>query len=374
MDEKIRIGGGQRKLKNRKLHIELIRIIAMFLIIFIHTGTKGYSLYTQAIGKPLYPVYMFICMFSRVAVPLYWMISGALLLGKDESIKDIFKKRILRILIVLVLFSFIYYLYRIYRRGIYESFSLSYFFYRLYDNNFSGSDMFHAALWFLYAYIGMMLILPMLRKVVKVMSKSELKYMYLVCLFFMGILPILERLFTQGTVTLARWIAFPSDKFSFVYNIPYFIGGYYFEEIIKEDELNKKDMVKWIIAGIFTLIVHCLMTQYIYSYSGNLTDTYSAHFTVIIPTFAIYYSIRYLFTKYKPNQIIRKLIITVGSTTFGIMLLEGILRNELVFIYDYLVPYIHSLPACIVWLIVVYIAGSLITLLLKKVPGLRKLI
>ena len=48
---------------------------------------------------------MCLTMITRVNVPLFFMISGALLLKKDENIILILKKRILRIALVLFLFE-----------------------------------------------------------------------------------------------------------------------------------------------------------------------------------------------------------------------------------------------------------------------------
>lgn len=54
------------------LYIEILRIIACFFVIFNHTYTKGFMLFsTRQIGSLSYWIYMFISVFCKVSVPLF---------------------------------------------------------------------------------------------------------------------------------------------------------------------------------------------------------------------------------------------------------------------------------------------------------------
>ena len=55
-------------------------------------------------------------------------------------------------------------------------------------------------------------------------------------------------------------------------------------------------------------------------------------------------------------------------------LLEGIFRRQLDGVYLFLEPKIHVLPACLVWVAAVVVFGMAVTWVLKKIPGLRKLL
>ena len=57
-----------------------------------------------------YAVSFFLSLVCKAAVPLFYMVSGALLLGKNESFGELARKRILRIVAVIVIFSLLYYL------------------------------------------------------------------------------------------------------------------------------------------------------------------------------------------------------------------------------------------------------------------------
>ena len=65
----------------------------------------------QAEGSLKFWIYLFLSVFCKFSVPLFFAISGAIMLGrKDEPLKVLWKKRIFKITIILFVFSAIYYL------------------------------------------------------------------------------------------------------------------------------------------------------------------------------------------------------------------------------------------------------------------------
>lgn len=96
--------------KDKIVYMELLRVIAVVLVIFNHTRTRGYSLYTQTDDVFDWWASLACSIFCKVAVPVFFMISGGVILGRQESFSQIFKKRILRFLIVILLFTFLQYL------------------------------------------------------------------------------------------------------------------------------------------------------------------------------------------------------------------------------------------------------------------------
>lgn len=85
-------------------YIELLRVIASFLVIVNHTNS---GIFMSRTPEALYwnesVSYFFV---SKVAVPIFLMISGALMLGKVEPWQK-HAKRILRIVCDIVIFSLI---------------------------------------------------------------------------------------------------------------------------------------------------------------------------------------------------------------------------------------------------------------------------
>ena len=68
------------------------------------------------------------------------------------------------------------------------------------------------------------------------------------------------------------------------------------------------------------------------------------------------------------------MIRTLGGCVFGAYLMEGIFRRQLDGMYLSLEPYIHVLPACLVWVAAVVACGMAVSWVLKKIPGLGKLL
>jgi hypothetical protein len=78
--------------------------------------------------------------------------------------------------------------------------------------------------------------------------------------------------------------------------------------------------------------------------------------------------------KVKIDTRILKCIQFVGSTTFGVYLLERVLRVRLMFVFNRLEPMIHTMPACLLYILTCQIIGTVIVAILKKIPIIRKYI
>ena len=73
---------GEYPAVKKKLHIEFLRSACIWLVMFTHTATEGFSLYLNEQSSPWFPLYLTVPFFVKTAVPVFFMISGALLLGK----------------------------------------------------------------------------------------------------------------------------------------------------------------------------------------------------------------------------------------------------------------------------------------------------
>ena len=142
--------------------VDLIRVIGAFLVVMAHISYQGG-------GSALISSYYFV--ISRIAVPLFFMVSGYLLLRKEESYEDFFRKRALKVLIPFFVWSVIYMLWK--REGFDMPFSMklvaSYLLKIL-----RGPRENH--LWFFYALIGLYLFTPILRVFVARASVRDLVY------------------------------------------------------------------------------------------------------------------------------------------------------------------------------------------------------
>ena len=89
----------------RKYHIDIIKIFAIFMVIYNHTGDFGFLAYQQGGPVLVQMIQMIPSIVCKTAVPLFYMCTGALLLGKEERIKALWKNRVLKYAFVLVGFK-----------------------------------------------------------------------------------------------------------------------------------------------------------------------------------------------------------------------------------------------------------------------------
>ncbi|GEO59051.1 acyltransferase [Companilactobacillus bobalius] len=92
--------------KQRIFYLDFIRVIAILLVIFIHVSTIDT---TKHIGTTDWQIIKMLNYFAHISVPIFFMISGTLILNspKTLSLKYTWQKRIPRIVIPFVIWSII---------------------------------------------------------------------------------------------------------------------------------------------------------------------------------------------------------------------------------------------------------------------------
>lgn len=342
----------------RKTYIDFLRIVAIYMVLFNHSGKNGMMLFTISRQSPFYPFYLFNSIFIKIAVPVFLMISGTLLLGKNESYSDIVK-RFLKFAAVLLAASFISYLYDcFYRHSM--TFSIIDFFIRVYKQPIS------IALWYMYSYLAFILMLPFMRTLAQNMDKNAFRWM-LVMHGLISLLPIIEYILRQGNIHhYSGFSFFISPQF-----VLYPLLGYYFGYRIKEEELSAKTMFGLIIAGISAIVLCSVMTHWKCTLTGQWDSSKCQTFfntLIFLPSCATFYTARYIFSRYTISPRICRTISTIGGATFGLFLLERICRFTTEPIRVALRPYMPTIFACWIWIFAACTLGIVITLILKKIP------
>jgi surface polysaccharide O-acyltransferase-like enzyme len=139
--------------------IKNARILAIFAVIFLHVAAGVVS--TEPIGSHNWWIANFFDSLSRWCVPVFVMISGALLLNpkKQENLSEFYAKRISRILIPLISWTIIYCIW-VYLGGVVKNDPVSMTF--LLQSVLQGNPYYH--MWFLYMIIFMYLFTPFFSK------------------------------------------------------------------------------------------------------------------------------------------------------------------------------------------------------------------
>lgn len=343
----------------KKLHIEALRIIAIFFVIFNHTGTFGFQAYLKTNNDILYIIYLFMAILCKISVPIFFMISGALLLGKDESISCLYKKRISRILIVLLLFSSLQYTYSLYINV--GEFNIIEFLKIIYNGPII------IPYWYLYSYLSFLVVLPLLRKMVKKMDKTDYIYLFTIWIGITFITSIIEK--KTGLSMYDRLTCvFLKDSIFFP------IAGYFCETYF--EDCKKKNI--FIVLFIFSILCIGISGYFTWSdinITGDLKTQKWLGTFIAVPTIFTYLFMKFIFDKIVVNEKASKLLCTVGGCTFGIYLIEEVLRNLFFYKFLYLLkPFIKTMPACLISITFIIIIGIVIVLILKRIPLLKDIL
>lgn len=343
----------------RKMHLELLRVLAVYLVILTHTGKRGYTLFTTLEPSFEYFLAMLVPIICNIAVPLFYMISGATLMGKDEIPEYVLKRRLPRYLWVLILASALMYVYYgIAHRG---ELSIRDFFQTIYSRNVI------VPYWFLYSYIGFLLLLPFLRRLIRGLTDREWHYLLMLYVIFKGVVPILQYWLFRGSLTLNT-----------SFNITMVTGdiliypalGYYLEQRCMS---VKKLGLLWLCA-FAAVFVTAYMTHYKIVQTGQVDEGQVGTFyksLCIFPAAAVFASAKKLA---RMPKWIEKIVFAMGGCTFGVYLIEQILREQGYPLCDRLRQFMPPLTATFIYTAVVSMVSMGIVWLLKLIPGVHKLI
>ena len=356
--------------KRDRLYFEAMRILACFFVIFNHTEVEGFFLYLEQEQTSLrFWWYLLVSVVCKFSVPLFFAVSGALLLVKEEPVKDIWVKRIGKIAADLLLFSFGIYLWEVLRGR--QVFSLRTFFIYLYAFEWN------PPYWYLYAFIPFLMSLPLLRPLVKNLPDRAFLYMFGLALIFDGILPVAEYVAWKGQITLngnlrTGWLT--SNI------VLYPCLGYFLEYRVDIRTCKRKLIGLWSL-NILTL----LLTGYMTCYEARVTGLWDEWTTqtffnafVMIDCAAVFLTVKYLFTRYKLPGAAGRLMASVGSCTFGIYLLHihVLPKVRLSWIGDLLRESsgLDAMLTAFILCALTMAAAYVPILLLKRLPVLKKLL
>lgn len=330
--------------QKKKLYLEVIRILAVLLVIFNHTD--GFIYYTMP-GSVITHLYsLILAVLCRMAVPLFFMVSGALLLEKEESLSELFQKRIARMLIVLVIASLFYYLTDA-ARGRIASPGAGDFLSRLLTNGIRDS------FWFLYAYISVLLLLPFFRKVAPFFNKN-------MALYLIGLRVLTDLLIPFANLGMGTALSF---DLGFVGDDYYYmlLGNYLDREKQSDASIRKLPFVFLALTALGGILAYYMR--------GDSTARAAAQdaFVFLMAPAAFALLKKWIGQSAKKEQAGRQ-IIALGNCVFGIYLFDNFLRWQLLPLYLFLCEKTVGIFANSVYVLLTFTGGFVYTWLLKKIP------
>ena len=342
---------------------DLLRVIAILLVIFQHTGERGETLFYKATNPVVSLLDLFLSVFSKIAVPLFFMLSGALLLDRTETIGKLLKKRVLRMTAVLLIFTVVQIVYH-------DGWRSLFVFFPEYLKKI-WADPIRVPYWYLYSYIAALLMLPFLRRIAQNASDAEFRYLLILSLIFVSGASIVEAFLTRAP--LSSYLALPIATSR---NIFFMLMGYWAEKRVPDAKLTGQRAALWQLIGFSFTILCCILTFFVSRRDGYSDKTSLVFYNqfVSLTAIAVFFGAKYLHLRGAIPKWSRKLLALLGSCTFGIYLLEEIFRNELDSLWAPMARRVTSLPATFVWCLAVFGCGLAVTAVLRLIPPVRKLI
>jgi surface polysaccharide O-acyltransferase-like enzyme len=293
--------------QNQQLNwVNNLRIIALYAVIVLHAsspllGGYGKVPQTQWLAADFYNA------LTRFAVPVFVMITGALLLGRDNEVISFLKKRLSRVVIPFLFWSLIYIAYAYYNEDIaYSGHLWTTIKQVLHQLKFGAS--YH--LWYVYMLIGLYLIIPVLSKFIRNAGEREIIYFLAVWLLVMLFgQPYMERYNPQVDVRY------------FAGYIGYLVLGYYLA-----NKTFSAGKLRWWMPALFIISAAIITwgTSALYHYyKGISTLMYEPlSWPIVILSSAIFLWVR--FVSVKVPAVLIKLRDFTGKYNYGIYLAHAL--------------------------------------------------
>lgn len=324
--------------KTREYAFDILRVISMIMVIIIHIA----NVYCRSFGMISTKSYLISLIFNticRVSVPIFFMISGTLLLDREFN-KSKYLKRVIKYLILIVVWDIIYLVWEYFYLGI------------TYDKLYMLIiDPYRAHLWFLYTILVLYAIQPLL-KLIMDKSNNVVKTILLTIWIILSLASMLN-----------PYIAKLFTIFSY---IGYFIIGKYLYDFIKKYDLRKYSLTLIIIM----IICYSISIWMNYSLSISLNQFYNLFFAyrtpfIMISSFALYILI---ISNYQKDNL-NKLFIGLSDLSLGVYLIHGIFLD--ITVKEFIYSSINSLIGIPIFTIIIFILSTLSIKLIKKIKFLN---
>jgi len=338
--------------------IDLVRIVAVFQIILVHLSYVIFFKYDLL--SPNWIAANIYDSFSRMGVPLFFMVSGYLLIGKSEPNLIFFRKRLVKVGIPTLFWSFFYLFWRVdaYSSGNMSPLAVAL---SILKTIYLGDVEIH--LWFLYILIGIYLVVPILRVYVSTASRRDLTYFTLMWFVATSIFEVVQRITGYKSALVIPVVTG---------YVGYFVMGYWLASV----KLSRRGRIISLIGIVAAVVLIIFGTNFLSANAGSADFYFYSYFS---PATVLASICGYLLLKDLGQNLggAGKMIRAVSTTSFGIYLIHifviGLLRKGTFGfrIYSWMGPSVYMIPFTA---LAVFIISFFIVFTLRKIPFLKILV
>ncbi|KXK14255.1 MAG: Inner membrane protein YiaH [Chloroflexi bacterium OLB14] len=331
--------------------VDMMRSVAAFIVVLAHVPFDW-------AGEPAW-AYTLYYSFSRIGVPIFFLISGYLLLSKQEPILDFSIKRVTRIALPFLVWSIVY---DVINSQTFVDAGVTFEgILKMFIRIIRGPRAAH--LWFFYSLIGLYLFTPILRVFVAHAKKSEVNYY--IALWFLA-MPILY--LVEGLTPI-------KNGFEIYYiggYVGYFLLGYYIGKLDNSTQNLKIGLILFIVGFLFTFLVH----YYDISPQDNkLVFRSYLSLNIIIMSLGAFLLMKNIAGKAPPLVI--KIAHQVSATSFGIFLIHVIIFewvSILAKLYGLHIQTYNAVISIPIAAVITFLISWLSVYIIQRVPILRSIV
>ena len=349
------------KKSNKIFYLDFLRMIACLSVVMIHVSAE-YVI--REVGSFDFWIGNLFDSVSRAAVPLFVMISGALMLDENYVLtKQKWVKHISKMGIFFVVWSIVYrVVYKIFWGGVISGKRIDIF------EFFGGIINGHYHLWFVPMIIGLYLLLPLLRLWVKRTNIRYVEYYLVLAVIFAFAIPHAMTLLISINPLFEKITLFENTGMSYCAGYTtYFILGWY----LNNKEIENTVLFKFIF--VIMILVAFFGTYGVLKLTNTDVFIFYNNFTVNVLMYSI--SIFVLSKKrYKDmqmkNSVVYKSVGLVTKSSLGIYAVHVAIISVLLRLFSG----VHAILAVPLIFIICVVLSTLATMVIGKIPVLKKIV
>lgn len=292
------------KMKNNNiLWVDFIRVVASFFVVMLHSAAPLLYKYNNIPPLNWWAGNIYDSAV-RICVPLFFIVSGYLLLGKEETIGEFFIKRANKILAPFIVWSILYVFWAHYFDN---AGSLTF---RSFYSLAISPAYYH--LWFFYAIIGLYLYIPVLRIFTQHSSVQILYYFVALWFLAVSIVPIIE---ASSQVTSAVDLN----------TISGYVGYLVIGHLLGNAQINKRQFMQILLVAIICLIITAGGTFYLTIRNNGELNGYLYGYlspNVIVSSVAAFLLLKYLSDHLVTSDRRKNVLMALSSASMGIYLIH----------------------------------------------------
>ena len=340
--------------QQRKEYLDVLRALATIGVIIIHVSSNNWFGYIGSFNWMIFTVYEGI---TRVSVPIFFMISGSLLLSKTYTIKKLYLNKILKLVFFLLVWSLVYKI-----MNLPEGTNILQRLFIALEEIINGNTQTH--LWFIYAITGLYIITPALSVFVNNCNRNILLYTIIIC-FILGSFCDFTSQF-QSLSFFTNNLNKIKSGYAIGY-IGYYLLGYYLDKLEFNDV---KKYILYILGIVSTILTIGLVIRDCITYQNFVERfwSYSMPF-IVLSSCAWFIFIKNISSKL--NRVILNILADISAKSLGIYAVH-FLFIILFWQHGFTTFLFNGIISVPVISMVVFACSYIVSTIVRKIPKIGK--